>query len=70
MDITQTLTTVTFAEEAKKVMSKPKIKQILDKYKVRVTRNMHEIQIYVSTEELCPFFLVTFFTNVFIFHLE
>ncbi|KDR17204.1 kinesin heavy chain-like [Zootermopsis nevadensis] len=33
LDITKTVTTLQFAEEAKKVMSKPKVKEILDKYK-------------------------------------
>jgi hypothetical protein len=34
LDIVQTATTLKFAEEAKKIMSKPRLKELIDKYKV------------------------------------
>jgi hypothetical protein len=34
LDLVQTATTLKFAEEAKKIMSKPRLKELIDKYKV------------------------------------
>jgi hypothetical protein len=34
LDVVQTATTLKFAEEAKKIMSKPRLKELLDNYKV------------------------------------
>jgi hypothetical protein len=34
LDVVQTATTLKFAEEAKKIMSKPRLKELIDKYKV------------------------------------
>jgi hypothetical protein len=34
LDVVHTATTLKFAEEAKKIMSKPRLKKLIDKYKV------------------------------------
>jgi hypothetical protein len=34
LDVVQTATTLKFAEEAKKIMSKPRLRELIDKYKV------------------------------------
>ena len=38
-DALQTIMTLRFAEQAKKVMSKPKINQMMQKFRVRITNN-------------------------------